>query len=281
MKSKVFISSSCSVEDPSKDIGVFYNEITFNDMECYQNVKDLDFEGFIYRMKFDKEAKPKIRLCPKETIVDQLNLELENKVDFFLFVIPSEEMSYFKPIIDEFFKEIKLKYVIYPVSSESYPLYYMAVEANVMLKRDMKIEEIIEALDFIDGNNGIYLYSPAKDKLPGIEKYSYDDELLKITEEGSHFYIIKSEIVATSRLKVKQKTIEGYIERFKEDINDKEVLPFLIYTDIQSKYVTLFTKVLSGIFPKMKKPKLVLASPSFVLKYGINCCGVGYVVKEK
>lgn len=280
MKSKVFISSSCSIEEPAKDIGIFYNEISFNEMECYQNTEDMDFESFIYRLKLDKEAKPKLRLCPKERIEEAIYRELENKTEFFLFILPSDDMAYFKPIIEEILKPIKVKHTFYPASSESYPLYYMAVEANVMLKRDIKLEEITEALDFIDGNNGIYLYSPIKDRLPDIEKYSYDEELLKITEEGNHFYIIKSEVVATARLKVK-KTIEPYLDRFKDDIKNKEVLPFLIYTDISSRYVTLFTKVLSSLFPRMKKPKLVLASPSFVLKYGINSCGVGYVVKEK
>lgn len=281
MKSKVFISSSCSIEEPSKDIGILYNEIYFNEMECYSNFKDMDFESFLYRLKSDDEAKPTIRLCPKERIEEVIQKEIENKTDFFYFLLPNDDMPHFKPIIEEIFKDLKVEYAIYPANSESYPLYYMAIEANVMLKRDIPLDEITEALDFIDANNGIYLYSPVKDKLPVIEKYFYDEELLKINEEGSHFYIIKSETVSGSRLRTRHKTIEAYIERYKYDIRDKEVLPFLIYTDIESRYVTLFTKVLSGLFPKMKKPKMILASPSFALKYGLNACGVGYVVKEK
>lgn len=282
MKCRVFVSSACGVEEStSLSLGILYDEVVFSNVEVYSNYNEMDFETFIDRINLDSSVKPQIRLCKKETIIDVLQQSLDDKVDNFLFLIPNEHASYFDGIIKEFLKDKEVTFNFYSVKSESYPVFYMAQEAISMLKKGSTIEEVLEMLEFTDSNNAIYLLSPSKDKLSVVEKYNYLEELFNITEDGSYFYTIKSNNVVSYKLKTKQKTIEPYIERYKEEIKDKEVLPFIVCTNRESKYVALFKKVLLSLFPKMKKPKIVVLSPSFVLKYGKNCCGVGYILKNK
>ena len=282
MKSRVFVSSACGVEDAaSSSISVLYDEVIFSNVEVYRDYTEMDFESFIDRIQLDSSVKPQIRLCKKDTIVKALQNALDDNVDNFLFLVPDEHASYFEVIIKGFLEDKKVSYKVYAVKSESYPVLYMAQEAISMFKKGFSLKAVLEMLEFTDSNNAIYLYSPVKDRLSEVEKYTYLDELFTITEDGSYFYIIKSNNVVSYKLKTKQKTIEPYIEKYKEEIKDKEVLPFIVCTNRESKYVALLKKALISLFPKMKKPKMIVLSPSFVLKYGKNCCGIGYILKNK
>ena len=282
MKSKVFVSSACGVEDTSSQtLGILFDELAFSNVEVYKDVTEMDFESFIDRIKLDENAKPQIRLCNKDTVEKYLQEALDDNIDNFLFLIPENHMAHFEPIISNYLEGKKVTYKIYIVKSESYPVFYMAQESISMFKKGHTMEEVLEMLEFTDTNNAIYLYSPLKEQLSTIERYTYLEELYNITDDGSYFYTIKSNNVISNRLKPKQKTIEPFIEKYKEEIKDKEVLPFIVCANKDSKYVDLFKKVLISLFPKMKKPKMIVVSPSFVLKYGINCCGFGYILKNK
>ena len=69
MKSKVFVSSACGVEDSaSQAIGVLYDEISFSNVEIYRDFTEIDFESFIDRIKLDKDAKPQISFVRKKQL---------------------------------------------------------------------------------------------------------------------------------------------------------------------------------------------------------------------
>ena len=282
MKLKVFISSSCGIEKvTNQDITILQNEIVFNEIETYRDSTEMGFEAFIDRMNLDRMAKPKINLCKKEIIDSEIKVALSDGVDDFLFLIPSALVPYFEPIIVDCFRDERVQYTIYPMRSELYPVSYMAQESIALYKNGKTINSILDMLEYVDDHNAMYLYSPIKDKTIGAERYMYDDEVYSIAEEGNYFYIIRGTNVSVTRLKVKQKTIEPYFTKYIREITDKAVLPYIIYTNRDSKYVEVLKKNLSTLFPKMKRPKMVLASPSFVMKYGSNCCGIGYILKEE
>ena len=282
MKLKVFISSSCGIEKvTSPTITILQNEIVFNGIETYRNTNEMSFESFIDRVNLDRMAKPEISFCKRELIELEIKKSLDDGVDIFLFLIPSSIVSYFEPIIVECFKDERVQYTIYPMRTELYPVLYMAQESIALFEKGKTMNTILDMLEYVDDHNAVYLYSPVKDKTVGVEKHTYDDEIYNITEDGNYFYIIRGTNVSATRLKVKQQSIEPFFTKFIREITDKAVLPYIVYTNKDSRYLEIFKKTLLTLFPKMKRPKMVLASPSFVMKYGSNCCGIGYILKEE
>lgn len=278
MKTKVFITSGTGIEcvPGTSQIGVLPDQIFFSSAESYLDSYEMDAESFISRIKIDDAAKPTITGCSKEKVFDILEDANFDGYDNFYFILSPSRMSYYKPIIAKFLEENKdITCEYYEVKSESYPVVFMAMQAEQMLSRGTDLEEVTDAITFYDNNNKIYLYSPSMDILPVVEKITYDEDVFMI-RSTSMFYLLRQGNSLSVKLREKNKTISPYLDEYIHEIETKDCIPFLVYTNEFSRYKDVFGKLLEKIFPK-KKVRAFLLSPEMVDKYGKFSCGLGLI----
>ena len=281
MKTKVLISSDCGIESiPGGSIvRVLPDEIVFSPVEVYKNAKEIDFREFNLRLKYDLNANPEVKGCSEDVLKDILDDLETDGYERFYFILSSQKLSYYKPLVEKLIKENrKLQAFYYTIKTEGYPICYMAMEAQKMFDQSRSIPDVERMINFVDGNNTTYLYSPQEDKVAKIEKYSVDEEAFEIKGNSSILYFLKRNDSSIIRLKEKNKSIGPYLDALLIEMDERKVIPFVMYTNKYSEYTKAILKELGKTF--VHDEVLALEMPPYmVLKYGKYSIAVGYVVK--
>ena len=278
MRIKVFVSSGTGIESVpgTSKIGVLPDLLTFSEGESYLDAYEMDSESFISRIKIDDDAKPVITGCKEEDLFNILEDATFDGCELFYFLLSQKRKQYYKPLVDKFISENPdVAAIYYEVKSESYPVVFMAMQAEQMFSRGVDPDEVTDAMTFYDNNNKIYLYSPSMDILPQVEKITYDEDVFVI-RSTSMFYLLRQGNSLSVKLKEKNKTITPYLDEYIHEIETKDAIPFLVYTNDHSRYKEVFTKLLEKVFPK-KKVRAFCLSPEMVEKYGKFACGLGLI----
>lgn len=282
MKTKIFITSGSGIESVpgTSSIGVLPDLISFSPTEEYYHIEEMDAEAYISRIKIDLECKPEITGCREDKFYEILQDASTDGYEQFYFLLPTKRMMYYRPMIQRFLeKNPSIKTLFYEIRSESYPVVFIAMQAEQMFSRGVSADEVSDLVTFYDNNNKIYLYSPQMDVLPAIEKVTYDEDIFLI-RGNSTFYLLRQENSLSVKLKEKNKTISPYLDEYIHEIETKDVIPFVVYSNAYSRYTTVFVKLLEKVFPK-KKVRSFILSPEMVQKYGKFACGLGLIENKQ
>ncbi|MDY0023378.1 MAG: DegV family protein [Candidatus Izemoplasmatales bacterium] len=167
---------------------------------------------------------------------------------------------------------------VFDSSSLTYVEAYMAMQAKKMADEGKSMPEILEKLQKIKDNNHVYVtvdtlkYLVKNGRLSGVAGALGSllklRPLLHISKEGK--------VVTLDKIRTTSKAREELKRRFLEEVKDKNVLPFIVYTNNMSEMLDLKDELeVEGL----RDILLIPLTPVVGCHAGPGTMGVGYIEK--
>ena len=167
---------------------------------------------------------------------------------------------------------------VFDSSSLTYVEAYMAMQAKKMADEGKSMPEILEKLQKIKDNNHVYItvdtlkYLVKNGRLSGVAGALGSllklRPLLHISKEGK--------VVTLDKIRTTSKAREELKRRFLEEVKDKNVLPFIVYTNNMSEMLDLKDELeVEGL----RDILLIPLTPVVGCHAGPGTMGVGYIEK--
>lgn len=277
LKTRIFISSKTNINYVRHDssIEVLNDKISFHPYEEYMDYVDMKDYDFYIRCKNDLTANPCFGTIPYSDLILRINKAKDDKVDVIVFLINEDEIELIKTVEDVIDEKIDIDIKLIKTKLLLYPFDYALLEANETFKKDGNIEEFEKNIKYYEDRFKIYFFSPEKDVLPTISKIEYDDDLLEI-RKGTLYDCNKNGVILLKRYKNKY-PFDYLVKAIKKEIEDIEIIPFILFTDIYSKYVDKLEREIKSV---NKVTVIKEGLPAYYGNlYGINSIAVGFIIK--
>lgn len=274
MKTKILVCSNSGIDYVPHSVNVASIPVIlhFSEEEQYEDYLDVSTEAFYNRMRLDKNAhiRPTFQTYAKisEYIIQAKNEGYEQ----ILFLLASKEFSdLYIPVSIAVSENKDIPCIIYSSSTCCYPLAYMAVEADNLFIQGSTSSEVIERLEHIRKNHHIFYFDPVcsnETSKSFVKKYK--NGLMYSIENGKLNKIFN------------ESKITSYDQIFKmisEEIQESEVVLFILYTNKSTKYINIIEETLLQMNLANKKVKSYPIPPGVGIQIGANTIGVGYIVK--
>ncbi|MDY0024277.1 MAG: DegV family protein [Candidatus Izemoplasmatales bacterium] len=173
---------------------------------------------------------------------------------------------------------IDIEVVVFDSSSLTYVEAYMAMQAKKMADEKKSMPEILEKLQRIKDNNHVYVtvdtlkYLVKNGRLSGVAGALGSllklRPLLHISKEGKVVTLDKIRTTSKARAELKRRILE--------EVKDKNVLPFIVYTNNMSEMLDLKDELeVEGL----RDILLIPLTPVVGCHAGPGTMGVGYIEK--
>lgn len=163
----------------------------------------------------------------------------------------------------------------------AYPQAKMALEAAKMAQEDKNFEEIIQRLEEIRDNHGIWFavdtlkYLVANGRLSGASGFVGSllklKPLLQVSKEGT--------IDSIEKIRTTLKAANRVVEKFLEETEGKDVEPFIIHSHAPER-VERVRKMIMDVRPEIKEIKAYPLTPVVGAHAGPNIVAVGYILNK-
>ncbi|MBE6137314.1 MAG: hypothetical protein E7176_02840 [Erysipelotrichaceae bacterium] len=273
MKTKIFVCSNSAIDYVShnSNISPIPVRIIFSDEEQYEDYIDFSTDAFYNRIRLDKKARVRTEFKNYSDISDSIQKAKKQGYEQVLFIIPPKDFSNLYVSISIAISENKdILCHIYNADTILYPLAYMAIEANNMFTKGASLDDVIKRLDFINKNHFICFFTHKYNESRLAFNKNYKKGKVKVLENG--------ELVTLEN----ERGLPGYKKLLKLldiEYDDREIIPFLLYTSKSSRYVELLEEDLLAINPIFKKLKMFPIAPAIGYQLGPNTIGVGFIYK--
>ena len=272
MKTKIVVCSTSGIDyiPHSENIESLPVILKFREEEEYLDYIDITAEAFYNRMRMDRACKMTPTFYNYTKVIDFVNKIKEDGYERILFILASKSFS-------DLYVSIKIAmsqnndicYDIYESNTICYPLAYMALEASRLFDEEKEFDDVKKRLDDLQKVNELYFFNP---------KYNESSRLFKkVFKKGVNSTIEKGELVTLSKTKLD--ALEELVFHFNLQVGELDVIPFILYTSKNSKYISIIQKNLENIDKKYKKIKTYPLDPAVGIYTGINSICLGYVLK--
>lgn len=275
MKTKIFVTSDSGIDYISHpySISSISSLIKFYDVEEYYDFIDMSSEKFFNRLRYDSKSSPKINPIGIEYIRNDINIALESYDNVFLII--NNYLDYTN-VIQGLKEDYGDKIDFYVTSATGYVLANMALEFDKALKDEKTINEAKEIMDEAYKNSLTLLLSPTND----ISNFIIMDEETRV---GMHPKAKIHQIDSLKEFEIKEKDKDKdivviLVSKYLDAIKDKNVVPFIMYSNRDSYYLKLIESKLLLIHRRLKSIKKMPITPNLGLKYGKNIIAIGYVL---
>ncbi|MDT8337028.1 MAG: DegV family protein [Candidatus Izemoplasmatales bacterium] len=175
-------------------------------------------------------------------------------------------------------KMIDIDVVVYDSYSLTYIEALMAMTAKIMADENKPIDEIIEQLDKIKDNNHVYItvntlkYLIKNGRLSGVAGALGSllklRPLLHLSKEGK--------VDTVAKIRTTEKAREELKRRFLSEVKDKNVIPFIVYTNNMEEMLDLKDELETH---GLDDVLLIPLTPVVGCHAGPGTMGVGYIEK--
>ena len=274
MKTKIFVTSDSGIDYISHpySISSISTLIKFFDVEEYYDYIDMTAEKFFNRLRYDSKSVPTINTIGIEYIRNDINIALES-YDNVLMVI-NNDLDY-NDIVQGLKNDYGDKIDFYLTSATGYILASMALECDKALKEEKSLDTAKYIMDDIYANSATFLMSPEND----ISSFTIMTEEKRVSEHPKATILYFDSLV-THQVKEKEKDkdiVVILVSRYLAAIENKTVVPFIMYSNKDSYYLKLLESKLLLIHRRLRTIKKIPISPYLGLKYGKNIIAIGYV----
>lgn len=266
----------------AEGIPVFRSVIIFGDDE-YNDYVDLKAEDFYKRCEQDKENFPHTAYVSRGFMVQTFEQMKEDGYDGAFVITIAKALSGLNDAVKLASNEVEgFDVVVYDSKTLSYPEAKMAIVARNMFEQGATVEEVTKKLDFIRDHNHMifavdtleYLIkngrlSKAKGAIANILKIR---PMLHIDKEG------KVESLETARTSKKARRL--MVEKFLEEVKDKEVEAFFINTN-NDEGIKEAMDLLQENHYDTSKISVHMLTPVVGAHAGPGTIGLGYIELEK
>lgn len=272
MKTKVVVCSTSGIDyiAHNEDIESLPVILKFREEEKYLDYIDITAEAFYNRMRMDKACKMTPTFFNYTMVIDFVNKIKEDGYERILFILASKSFSdLYVSIKIAMSQNNDIYYDIYESNTVCYPLAYMALEASRLFGEQMDFDDVRKRLDDLQRVNELFFFNP---------KYSEASHFFKKGFKSGEILVIENGKL-TTRAKTKLDSLEELVFHFCSQTSNVDVIPFILYTSKNSKYISIIQRNLECIDKKYKKIKTYPLDPAVGIQTGINSICLGYVLK--
>ena len=280
MKTKIFVCSNSGIDyikhSPNIDsIPIIY---VFNNGEEYIDYVNLTADAFYNRKRFDNLISVDYASAQYNYVNEKVKSAIAEGYDQILFLLSSKHYSNLFVTASIVLAENKeVKSAIYDSNLFAYPLAYMAMKANELFENQVSLNEVLDRLEILKKNQNIYIFEPTKN-----DDFSKNFE--KCFRYGRCYQILNGRVV---RMKVPTKdSLVKIFGEYSRQIDGIEVCPFVLTTDLNSRYVNILINGILDIDPSKantknyKKILVCFIPPTVGMELGDNLVGIGYVIDD-
>ena len=280
MKTKIFVCSNSGIDyikhSPNIDsIPIIY---VFNNGEEYIDYVNLTADAFYNRKRFDNLISVDYASAQYHYVNEKVKGAIAEGYDQILFLLSSKHYSNLFVTASIVLAENKeVKSAIYDSNLFAYPLAYMAMKANELCEKQVGLNEVLDRLEILKKNQNIYIFEPTKN-----DDYSKNFE--KYFRYGRCYSIFNGRVVRMN-IPTKDSLVKVFGE-YSRQIDGMEVCPFVLTTDLNSRYVNILINGILDIDPtkantkNYKKIPVCFIPPTVGMELGDNLVGIGYVIDD-
>lgn len=266
--------------DHNYDIEVIRSILLFGEEE-FSDYVDITADQFYQKLEDNPNIAPSTAQAATGVILEQYEAMKAKGYDELLVVSLSRHLSgtfegcmLAANMIDD------IKVTVFDSKTVSYPEAKMILEAAEMIEQGKTLEEILPRLEYIRDNSMIWIavdtlkYLVKNGRLSGAAGFVGSlmkvKPLLEVTKEGK--------VESIEKIRTSSKATLRVIEKFLEEIEGKDVEPFLINTN-NSERVNFIMSKIQEARPEFKDIKVYPLTPVVGAHAGPGTVGVGYIKK--
>jgi DegV family protein with EDD domain len=280
MKIGIAVDGNSGIDylERDKDIRIFRSHLLI-EKEEYEDFVEISSDEFYKRLN----DNPDLDISTVQTSTGNI-LEMYEEMkaagyDELIIITISKELSgtYQNAVLAA--SMIDIDVTVYDSKSVSYIQALMAMKAMEMSKAGKSKKEILEALDFIRDHNHIYItvdtlkYLVKNGRLSNVAGAIGSllklKPLLEVNDEGK--------VKTVAKIRTTKKARKLLVERLIEEVSEKDVLTFVVYTNNKDE-MELFKEELES--RGIKDVLLVPLTPVVGTHAGPGTMGVGYIERN-
>ena len=266
--------------DHKYDIDVI-RSILFVGQKEYFDYVDITAEEFYKMLVDDPSLTPSTAQAATGVILEQYNNMIKKGYDELIVITVSKKLSgtyegcvLAANMVDD------AKITVFDSKTVSFPEAKMALDAAEMVEKGKSLEEIVAHLEKLRDNHRILFsvetlrYLVKNGRLSGASGFLGSmlkiKPMLEVTKDGR--------VEAIEKIRTIAKATDRLIEKFVEELGDRDVEVFLIEANAQ-KRVKYITDKIKELRPDIKEIKAYPLTPVVGAHGGPGCVGVGYIDK--
>jgi len=263
--------------EKDKDIRIFRSHLLI-EREEFEDFVEISSDQFYNRLNDNPDLDISTAQTSTGNILEMYEEMKTSGYEELIIITISKELSgtYQNAVLAA--SMIDIDVTIYDSKSASYIQAYMAMIAQKMVKNGKSKKEIIEKLDYIRDHNHIYItvdtlkYLVKNGRLSNVAGAIGSllklKPLLEISKDGK--------VKTVAKIRTTKKARKLLVERFVDEVKDKDVLTFVIYTNNKEEMED-FKKELEA--HGVSDILLVPLTPVVGTHAGPGTMGVGYIEK--
>ncbi|AIO18660.1 DegV domain-containing protein [Candidatus Izimaplasma bacterium HR1] len=266
--------------DHKYDISVI-RSILFVGHTEYSDYVDIKAGDFYKMLLEDPSLTPTTAQAATGVIVEQYKEMIAKGYDELIVISVSQKLSgtyegcvLAANMIDD------AKITVFDSGTVSFPEARMALDAAKMVQKGKTTEEIVAHLEELRDNHRILFsvetlrYLVKNGRLSGASGFFGSmlkiKPMLEVTKDGR--------VEAIEKIRTLSKATERIIEKFLEELGDKDVEVFMIEAEAKERVEYIRSKILEAR-PDIKEIKAYPLTPVVGAHAGPGCVGIGYIVK--
>ncbi|MCK5762286.1 MAG: DegV family protein [Candidatus Izimaplasma sp.] len=250
--------------------------------KVYTDFIDISAEEFYNMLRGDKSLIASTAQASTGVILKQYEEMRDRGYDELLVITISKELSgTYQGCVLAASMIKNCKVTVFDTKTVAYPQAKMALDAAEMIEEGKRVKEILKHLEFIRDNHTFWFsvdtlrYLVKNGRLSGASGFVGGllriKPLLGLTKEGK--------LKSLEKIRTTSKSTDRVIEVFLNNIEGKDVEPFLIHASA-SKRVKYITKKILEAKPEFKELKTYPLTPVVGAHVGPNTIGLGYILKK-
>lgn len=281
MKTKIFVCSSSGINEikHKNNIEAIPLIYKFSDDELFEDSLELSIEAVYNRLRYEKNSNLDLINIGHERISEYLAKAIEEGYDNAFFILPNRSVVNLSIPVKIALEENKdIKVAMYQSTETSIPLAMLAMYADMRFEEGASVLEVWNELVAYENISNIFIFTPSitKEQSANFEK-SF--------KKGTYHIFKDGKLMSTPDIK-KNNALEIMINEFSEEIEDKEIIPFVLTTDRSSKYneiiINSLKEIENGLNKKaLDKVRIFNLPVLFGLSCGINSIAIGYIEAKK
>lgn len=281
MKTKFIVSSSSGLNyiTHKSNIEVLNYYIYFNGFENYEDFKELKYDEFYTRLRYDLNSEITFKDLDYEKFDSIIKKSFESGYDNIILIINEKETRLLEFINSYKTKMPEANIDVIITNLYLYPLAYGVIESEKIYSKDNDINEIFELIKSLEDKFKMYIYVPEKTLYQEISSIEYDEDVINV-KSGLLYDSNKDGELLLKKYK-NNMPFKYMLEAFIKEISGIDVIPFILYTDSNSRFVSLIKKKLLAL-NLIKNEKEVISGyidSKFGVKYGPNSLVLGFIMK--
>ena len=233
-------------------------------------------EDFYIRLSNDESAKPTFSYANFEVVQQRINKLLQEGFDRIVFIVSEYSLAERDDI--KFFIERENLENVYIIKTKLflYPLVHAIKKINEGFKIDGDVNKLENDLHDLEGTFKMHFYVPEHDVLPTISKFEFDEDLFNL-KKGLLYDGDKNGVILMKKYK-NNYALQNMIEAFFKETSYINYIPFILYTNKYSKFISAIENAILSRNPNVKIEKNIL-SPYIGNAIGLNTIVLGFIMK--